>query len=69
MSKLAVRQREARRVLVKPSARRVHIPIKMVGPNVRRAHEKVDSCVVKRGAFGWGWHECPYHLIYIEEAA
>ena len=69
MSQIAVRERQARRVRVKPSTKRVHIPIVPVGPNVRRAHQKFDACAVKRGPFGWGWHECPYHLIYIEEAA
>ncbi len=69
MSKLAVRTRQARKVTVKRTAKRVHIPIRAGGPNIRRAHEKLDSCAVRRGPFGWGWHECPYHLIYIEEAA
>jgi len=69
MTKIAVQRRQARRVRVKPSTKRVHIPIRPVGPNVRNFHEKVDSCVVRRGPLGWGWHECPYHLIYIEEQA
>lgn len=70
MSKIAVRKREARRVTVKPTAKRVYIPIKPIAPNIWRPHEKVDACVVKRNALGkWGWHECPYHLVYIEEAA
>ena len=55
--------------MVKPSTKRVHIPIVPVGPNVRNPHQKVDSCVVGRGPFGWGWHECQFHLIYIEAAA
>ncbi len=69
MSKLAVQTRQARKVMVKTSTKRVHIPIVPVGPNVRVPHQKVDSCVVRRGSFGWGWHECQFHLIYIEEAA
>lgn len=69
MSELAVRTRQARKVMVKPSTKRVHIPIVPVGPNVRNPHQKVDSCVVGRGPFGWGWHECQFHLIYIEAAA
>lgn len=69
MSKIAVRKRQARKVVVSRSAKRVYIPIVPVGPNVHAAHKKVDACVVRRGPFGWGWHECPYHLIYIEEAA
>jgi hypothetical protein len=70
MSKQLVAKREARKVTVKRSTKSVHIPIKTgITPNIRLPHEKIDSCVVRRGAFGWGWHECPYHLIYIEEAA
>ncbi len=69
MSELAVRTRQARKVMVKPGTKRVHIPIVPVGPNVRNPHQKVDSCAVRRGPHGWGWHECQFHLIYIEEAA
>lgn len=68
MSKIAVRTRQARKVTVKPSTTRVHIPIHPAPPNVRLPHQKIDSCVVRRGARGWGWHECQYHLVYIEES-
>jgi len=70
VTKLAVRKREARIVRVRPSAKRAYIPIHVTPPNIRRAHEKVDACVVKRNVLGkWGWHECPHHLVYIEETA
>lgn len=70
MSEIAVRKRQARKVRVKRSAKRIYIPIDRVAPNILRPHEKFDACVVKRGPFGWSqWHECQHHLIYIEEAA
>ena len=68
MSKLAVQSRQARKVTVGPTAKFVHVPIHPVAPNVRRAHEKIDSCKVKRVLGKWNfWHECPDHLLYIEE--
>lgn len=70
MSKPLVARREARKVTVRPSTKAVHIPIRTgLAPNIQRPHEHLDSCTVRRGPFGWGWHECEHHLIYIEEAA
>lgn len=70
MSKLAVQERIPRRVMVGRDAKFVHVPIKPVAPNIRRAHEKIDSCKVTRVLGKWDfWHECPNHLIYIEENA
>ncbi len=68
MSKLAVQRRIPRKVTVGPSAKFVHVPIHPVAPNIRLPHTKIDSCKVKRVLGRWNfWHECPDHLIYIEE--
>lgn len=68
MSKLAVQSRQARKVTVPRSTKFVHVPILPVAPNVRRAHEKIDSCKVTRVLGKWNlWHECADHLLYIEE--
>ncbi len=70
MSKLAVQSRQTRRVFVPRSTKFVHVPIHPVAPNIRAPHTKIDSCKVKRVLGKWNfWHECPDHLLYIEENA